>query len=122
MRVFVFPAIVFCSLALTANATEHQIFHTARIDGHRTISLNLLSNDVARDRDFDIDVVITILEKNGTGKILYIDWSRHTASIRCGVPAIVKVGETNYNIDYRDPGGVDWKRDLWAVICKTPMS
>jgi hypothetical protein len=73
MRMFFFPAIVFSYLTLPANATEHQIFHTARIDGHRTISLNLLSNDVARDRDFDIDVVITILEKNGTGKILYID-------------------------------------------------
>ncbi|VVT00481.1 hypothetical protein [Hoeflea sp. EC-HK425] len=122
MRMFFFPAIVFSYLTLPANATEHQIFHTARIDGHRTISLNLLSNDVARDRDFDIDVVITILEKNVNGKIMYIDWSRHLASIKCGAPAIVKVGGTNYNIDYRDSAGVDWKRDLWAAICKTPMS
>ena len=122
MRMFVIPAIVFSYLTLPANATEHQIFHTAHIDGHRTISLNLLSNDVARDRDFDIDVVITILEKNANGKILYIDWSRHLASIKCGAPAIVKVGGTNYNINYRDSAGVDWKRDLWAAICKTPMS
>jgi hypothetical protein len=122
MRQLFFAAIMFSSLMLPASANEHQIFYTASVEGRRTVNLNLESIDVALDRDFDVDVVITMVEKDSTGISLYIDWSRHLASIRCGTPVIVKIKETNYKIDAALSAGIDWKHDLWATVCVTPMS
>jgi len=122
MRQTIFTAIVFSCLLIPANASENHIFYTASVEGLRTVNLNLVSSDVARDGDFDVDVVITVVEKDSTGNSLYVDRSRHSASIRCGAPALVKVSERNYNINSLLSAGIDWKHDLWLAVCMSPMS
>jgi hypothetical protein len=122
MRQIIFTAIIFSGLMLPASASEDHIFYTASVEGLRTVNLNLVSSDIARDSDFDVDVVITVVEKDSTGNSLYIDWSRHSASIRCNAPALVKVSEKNYNINSVLPAGIEWKHDLWLAVCMSPMS
>jgi len=122
MRQIIFTTILFSCLMLPANVSENHIFYTASVEGLRTVNLNLVSSGVARDGDFDVDVVITVVEKDSTGNSLYIDWSRHSASIKCNAPALVKVSETNYNINLALSAGIDWKHDLWLAVCMSPMS
>ncbi|MGJ8571925.1 MAG: hypothetical protein ACSHXI_14630 [Hoeflea sp.] len=122
MRQNFFTAIMFSCLLLPANASENHIFYTASAEGFQTVNLNLLSSEVARDSDFDVDVVISVVQKDSTGNSLYVDRSRHSASIRCGVPALVKVSERNYNINSMLSAGIDWKHDLWLAVCMSPMS
>ncbi|AKI03456.1 hypothetical protein IMCC20628_04790 (plasmid) [Hoeflea sp. IMCC20628] len=122
MRQIFFTTILFSCLVLPANANENHIFYTASAEGLRTVNLNLVSSGVASDGDFDVDVVISVVEKDSTGNSLYIDWSRHSASIRCNAPALVKVSETNYNINSALSAGIDWKHDLWLAVCMSPMS
>ena len=122
MRAHYFTAIIFSCLMLPASANEHQIFHTANIEGRKTINLNLVSSDVARDRDFDVDVVITVMEKDAFGASLYIDRSRHLASVRCSAPAKITIRKTDYMVDPAVSAGIDWKHDLWMFVCRPPIS
>jgi len=80
------------------------------------------SSDVARDRDFDVDVVITVMKKDSFGTSLFIDRSRHLASVRCGDPAKIKVRKTDYMVVPAVSAGIDWKHDLWMFVCRPPMS
>lgn len=122
MRTLCFTAIILPSLMLPLNASEHQIFYTAIIDGSKTINLNLVSSDAARDRDFDLDVVITVMKKDAVGTSLYVDRSRHLASVRCSAPAKIKTRKTDYLVDPAVSAGIDWKHDLWMFVCRPPMS
>ena len=122
MRQIFFSAIMFSCLMLPVNAGENHIFYTASVEGLRTVNLNLLRSDVARDSDFDVDVVITVVEKDSTGNSLYVDRSEHSASIRCGAPALVKIRATSYNINSTLSTGIDWKHDLWSAVCMSPTS
>lgn len=90
MRTTFFTAIMFSFLTFSANASEHHIFYSVSVEGHRTVNLNLVSSDIARDLDFDVDVVISAVEKDSSGTSVYVDRSRHLASVRCGAPAKVK--------------------------------
>ena len=122
MRALISTAVIFSCLMLPSNASEHQIFYTASVEGHRTINLNLVSSDVARDRDFDVDVVITVMKKDAVGTSLYVDRSRHLASVRCGAPAKIKIRKIDYMVDPAVSAGIDWKHDLWMFVCRPPMS
>lgn len=122
MRTTFFTAIMFSFLTFPANASEHHIFYSVSVEGHRTVNLNLVSSDIARDLDFDVDVVISAVEKDASGTSIYVDRSRHLASVRCGAPAKVKVRGTDYKVDSMLSAGIDWKHDLWISVCMSPMS
>lgn len=111
-------------MATTTAAAEPAIFHTSRFPDATTVRLSLLSNQFSTAAGYDFDVTIGLTEMDGSGMPAYRDRGRHQARVRCGTPARIRVGGTDYLVQPatsshdRD----DWKRDLWRAVCTVPTS
>ncbi|ARM91722.1 hypothetical protein RHEC894_PD00216 (plasmid) [Rhizobium sp. CIAT894] len=122
MRRVLLALILFVQSASISAASELSVFHTASVGSNRSISLSLAVGGPARDPAFDFDVVIALSELDGGGIVLYRDAGRHQASVRCVSPAMVRMSSADYPIDVSARPGADWKHDLWAALCKAPIS
>lgn len=122
MRRVLLTLILFVQSASISSASELSVFHTASVGSNRSISLSLATGGPARDPAFDFDVVIALSELDNGGSVLYRDAGRHQASVRCVSPAMVRINSADYPIDRSALPGADWKHDLWAALCKAPVS
>ncbi|WP_157020045.1 hypothetical protein [Mesorhizobium xinjiangense] len=114
-------------LALAATSTsgaEPVIFHTSRFSDATTVDLSLVTRQLSVAADYDYDVTIGLTELGADGAQRYRDRGRHRARVRCGAPAGVLVGGTDYAVQPSalpyDPA--DWKRNLWRTVCEVPTS
>jgi hypothetical protein len=115
--------LILCTQSASISAaSEFAIFHTASFGSSRSVSLSLAEGRPARDPTFDFDVVIALLEFDGGGTVLYRDGGRHQASVRCVSPAMVRINSADYAVDVSARPGADWKHDLWAALCNSPVS
>lgn len=116
-------SLILCAQSASMSAASGlAIFHTASLGSSRSVSLGLAEGGPARDLAFDFDVVITLSEFDGSGIVLYRDGGRHEASVRCVSPAVVRINSANYTVDVSARPGTDWKHDLWAALCNSPVS
>ncbi|AUX78504.1 hypothetical protein [Sinorhizobium fredii] len=118
----VLSAVAIETLLLTsAAATEPLVFHRAHFPDHTVVSLSIVGNRAAASVGYDFDVLISLSQTSVDGEGAYSDPGKHKASVRCGPPAAVSMG----NVDYQIPNsGVepDWKDDLWRAVCTPPVS
>ena len=114
--------LILCSQSASLSAAELSVFHTASFGSSRSVSLSLADGGPARNPAFDFDVVITLSEFDGGGAVLYRDGGRHKASVRCVSPAMVRINSADYAVDVSARPGADWKHDLWAALCNSPVS
>jgi hypothetical protein len=109
------------SSSLAADMSAAVVFHIAHFEPGRTVSLRLIEHNFATDPAYDFDAVVGLSEADGKS-VVYTDPVRHHASVRCAHPALVRAMSVDYLVNTNGTPGKDWKRDLWAVLCSTPIS
>jgi len=122
MRRVLVSVVLFALPASVSSASGHAVFHTASFGDRGLVNLGLSEGRPSRDPAFDFDAIITLSETDHGGAVLYRDGARHEASVRCGSPAMVRIGAVDYPVDVSVPAGGDWKHDLWAALCTAPVS
>jgi hypothetical protein len=111
-------------VATSAGAAEPILFHRAQVADAKAIDLSLLSNNISNYEDYDFDVLIGLSKTNVEGGTIYVDPTRHPARVKCSAPAKVLVGGINYPVGSVSSHSttVQWKEDLWRVVCMELVS
>ncbi|WP_027258006.1 MULTISPECIES: hypothetical protein [Leisingera] len=118
---YILPIVVGLLLVAAPSAAQQIIFHTASFPDATMVRLSATQYQVAREEDFDFEVVIKLVETDANGTVLYNDTGKHPVRVKCREPAYVDTGLKRYMINTATPNG-DWQHDLWYMFCTSATS